>query len=135
MTSALGEKLIELGEGGGVGLRRVVGVDTGAGEEARHARLAVELATNIEGLVHFARPLADADGEHCAHSCRRASQQHFGAVVVVARTVEVGMGIDEQSGLLQDPGSDERNAAPEVHFTKACGALGLRGVEKCIVLS
>ena len=64
----LGEQAVELGEGRVVGLGRVVRIDAGAGEEAGHAGLAVELAANFERLVHLRRPFADADGEHRAHA-------------------------------------------------------------------
>jgi hypothetical protein len=59
----------------------------------RHARLAVELAAEIAGLVHLGRPLADADREHRAHARFMRAAQHFFAVVGVSRAVEVRVGI------------------------------------------
>ena len=68
----LGQQSVELGQGGVVDLRRVVRIDAGAGVEARQVcavcALAVELAAEVERLVHLRRPLADADGEHRAHA-------------------------------------------------------------------
>ena len=64
----LGKKRVQLGECGLVGFGSAVRVDARARIKARQARPAVELATEIERLVHLRRALADADGKHCAYT-------------------------------------------------------------------
>ena len=59
----------------------------------------VEFAADVERLVHLGRPFADADGEHRAHAGLQGAAEHGLAVVGVARAVEVGVGIDQQTCL------------------------------------
>ncbi len=92
----LGEEAVEFGERGFVGITGIVWIDAGAGEEARHAGLAVERAAEIEGLMHLGGIFADADGENRDDACFFCAREHVGAVFVVARAVEMGVGVDEQ---------------------------------------
>src|SRR5215831_19503263 len=83
-----------------------MGVDAGAGIEARHAGPAVELAADFECLMHFRRSLTNADGEYGAHTrFRRATEDCF-AVVAIARAVEVRVRIDQQTGPPEDSGCE-----------------------------
>ncbi len=79
-----------------VGLRRGVGIDAGAGVEAGHSGLAIELAADVEGLMHLGGLFADADGEDCADAGVEGAREHGLAVIGVALAVEVGVGIDQQ---------------------------------------
>ena len=49
----LGEQAVELGQGRVVGLLRVVRIDAGAGVEPGQFGLSVELAADVERLVHL----------------------------------------------------------------------------------
>jgi hypothetical protein len=59
--------------------------------------LAIELAAEVEGLVHLRRAFADADGEHGAHASIGGAPQHLRAITRVARAVKVGVRIDQQA--------------------------------------
>ena len=99
----LGEKRGEFGEGLVVGCGGAVGIDAGAGVKARKIgpilSSPVELAAEIERLVHLRRALADADREDRAHTGFPRAGEHGFAIVRVAGTVKVGVGIDQQTGL------------------------------------
>ena len=99
----LGEKRGELGQGLVVGRDSAVGINARACIKARQTRpilsSAVELAAEIERLVHFLRALADADGEHRAHTSLPCAGEHGFAVIRVAGTVQVSVGIDQQTSL------------------------------------
>ncbi len=105
----LGEKCVQLGESFLIGCDGDVRVDARAGIEARQFRpivsSPVELAAEIERLMHLRRPLADADGEHRTHAGFPCAAQHRFAIVCVAGTVKVSVGIDQQTGLLCGVGS------------------------------
>ena len=47
------EECIQLVQGSVLCFGRIVGIDAGAGVELGYARLAIELAADVEGLVHF----------------------------------------------------------------------------------
>jgi len=90
------EELVELDQRAVVGLGGGMRIDSGARAEARHAGLAIELAAEIAGVVHLRGALADADGEHRADTGIMRAAQHRFAIIVIAVTIQMGMGIDQQ---------------------------------------
>jgi AraC-like DNA-binding protein len=125
------QELIQLGDGGGVCVRRVVRVNSRAGKETRHTRLAIELATNIEGLVHLAGAFADPNGEHCAHAGSSTAPQHFRTVGVVAGAVNVRVGIDEQNRVLRKSGNGrpQPNRSSPTFYEALWAPLSVRASE------
>src|ERR1700722_11763460 len=93
----LSQKTIQLGQRISVGLARVVRIDSGTGVEARHAGLSIELAADVERLMHFRRTFTNSDGQHRTHARSKSALQHRLAVVRVALAVQMGVGIDEHS--------------------------------------
>ena len=94
----LGQQIVELGKNGVVDLRRVVRINPGAGEELREAGLPVELAADFQSPSHSRGVLANADGQHRAHPRLPGAAQHQFTVAVIALAVQVGVGINQQSG-------------------------------------
>ena len=100
----LGQKSVEFGESGVIGFGGVVRIDPRACVELWKfgARLAssVELAAKVERLVHFGWSLADTDGENNANACLTRANKHRLTILRVARTVQVGVRIDQQRSLI-----------------------------------
>ncbi len=96
----LGEQCVEVGQSGFIGFRDVVGIDSRTGVELgkTSARLApgVEFAADVERLMHFGRPLANANREDDADACLPRAHKHRLTIVRVARAVKVGMRVDQQ---------------------------------------
>ena len=95
----LGQQAVQLSQHGRVDLRRIVRINARAGIELRNSKLTVELAANLQRAMHSCGLLANADGQHRAHTRLPGTAQHGLAVVRVARAIQVGMGIDQQDGL------------------------------------
>ena len=99
----LDQQAIEPGENRVIDFGAVVGIDAGAGVELGDAgsafRLAVELAAEIEGAMHFRGSFADADGEDRTYAGLPGSSEHGGAVAGVTFAVKMGVRIDQQRGL------------------------------------
>ena len=60
----------------------------------------IELAANLERLMHFGRPFANADRENHADSCFPRASKHRFTIIGVARAIQVGVRIDQQSRLI-----------------------------------
>ena len=74
-------------------------MNTGGGIEARHVGAAGVLATEVECAVHGVRAIADADGEHGADACFKRGFEHRFSIGVVARAVEVRVGVGKGRNL------------------------------------
>jgi len=88
------QQVVEFGIGGVVGKARFVGVNSGAGPDFRDAGMAGKLAADFESLLHSVGSLADADRENLANARSPGALEERGAILVVARTVEMGVGVD-----------------------------------------
>ncbi len=100
----LGQEGIEFGQGASVGFGGVMGIDSCAGVKpwkfGAVLSLRVELAANVERLMHFDRPLANADGEDDTDACSPCTEKHGLTIVRVARAVQVGVRVDQQWRLM-----------------------------------
>ncbi len=95
----LGQQGVEFGQDVVIGFSGVVGIDSCACVEPGEVRAPVELAAKVQGLLHFGRPFADADGEHCAHACFARADKHGFTVAGVAMAVQVRVRVDQQANL------------------------------------
>src|SRR5208282_6834517 len=73
-----------------------MGIDASAGVQPGHAGAAVELAAEVERLVHLCRAFADANRKHSADASLISAGEHGRAVFGVALAVEMGVRIDQQ---------------------------------------
>jgi hypothetical protein len=96
----LGQQAIKLGQDRVVDFSRIVGINARARVETRKLRalrrLRIEFAAEVKRAIHAGSVLANADGQHRAHTCVEGAGEHGGAVFGVAFAVQVGVGIDQQ---------------------------------------
>src|SRR5579875_2449403 len=88
------EQVVQFGVCGFVGQTRFVGVDARRCPDSRDPRPAGVPSAEFEGLMHGVRALADADGKNLAHARGPGAVQQGITVLVVARAVEMGVGVD-----------------------------------------
>ena len=69
-------------------------MDSSAGVNGGDAGPIRVLAGEVERLVHGVRSIADADGENGSHAGVPGAGEQRVAVLVVARAVEMGVGVD-----------------------------------------
>ena len=87
----------QLGQRVGVGPVRLLGMDSGAGEDCGRGWLACELLGDLQRALHLAGPLADADGEDGAHAGGFGAGKHQGQAA--GEHVEVRVRVGQVHGI------------------------------------
>jgi hypothetical protein len=92
----LREEVVEFGIGGLMGKAGFMGMDAGAGPDSGDLRSSRVFAADIEGAMHGVGTLSNADREDLVNAGGVGALKQGGSVFVVARAVEVGVGIDHR---------------------------------------
>jgi hypothetical protein len=108
------EKVVELGLSRFISFGSIVWVDPRTRVKAGHSGLTIELATEIEGLVHLGGAFANTDGQHCADARFGRTAEHGIAVISVARAVEMRMRVDQQAGTSDESKAVVRRASAQI---------------------
>jgi hypothetical protein len=91
----LAQERVQLRQRGLIGELRLVGMNAGSREDTRQVRPTGVTPRQIESAVHRFRSFADADRENGVDSLRPGASEELVTVLVVPRTVQMRVGIDQ----------------------------------------